>query len=231
MGTKYWACGLACLLLSVGAAAAEDSKALYPSMAALAQYRLGSLADEVAMAQSAAPASISGGARVLTLGEHGYETAIEGQNGFVCLVERSWANDIGDAEFWNPKIRAPMCLNAVAAQTVLPLYLERTEWVLAGTSRADMLARTKASIAANRYVIPGPGAMCYMMSKQGYLSDADSHWHPHVMFFVGNSNGAAWGANLRGSPIYAAQSDPDPVTTYFIPVMKWSDGTTESMEH
>ena len=50
--------------------------------------------------------------------------------------------------------------------------------------------------------------MSFMMSKQGYLSDADGHWHPHLMFFVAHTDAAAWGANLRGSPIIAAQSDP-----------------------
>jgi hypothetical protein len=93
-----------------------------------------------------------------------------------------------------------------------------------------MIARTRAAIAANRFVMPGPGAMCYMMSKQGYLSDVDGHWHPHLMFFLGHTDGAAWGANLDGSPIFAAQGDPEPVTTFFVPVTKWSDGTPAVVE-
>jgi hypothetical protein len=194
-------------------------------MAPLAQYRVASPSEEVALARSAAPTSISGDAEVLTLGNHGYETAMKGKNGFVCLVERSWGAGFDDAEFWNPKIRAPICFNSAAAGTVLPGYLERTEWVLAGSSKSDMIARAKAAIAADRFVMPKPGAMCYMMSKQGYLSDAAGHWHPHLMFFLAHTDGAAWGANLDGSPIFAAQGDPEPVTTFFVPVTKWSDGT------
>jgi hypothetical protein len=199
-------------------------------MAPLAQYQVASPSEEVALARSAAPTSISGDAEVLTLGDHGYERAVKGKNGFVCLVERSWAAGFDDAEFWNPKIRAPMCLNPAAARTVLPGYLERAQWVLAGRAKSDMIARTRTAIAANRFVMPEPGAMCYMMSKQGYLSDADGHWHPHLMFFLAHTDGAAWGANLDGSPIFAAQGDPEPVTTFFVPVTKWSDGTPAVME-
>jgi hypothetical protein len=199
-------------------------------MAPLAQYQAASPSEEVALAQSAAPTSISGAAEVLTLGAHGYETAMKGKNGFVCLVERSWDTGFDDTQFWNPKVRAPMCLNPAAARTVLPGYLERTEWVLAGSSKSDMSARTKAALAANRFVMPEPGAMCYMMSKQGYLSDDAGHWHPHVMFYLAHTDGSAWGADLAGSPIFAAQSDPEPVTTFFIPVSKWSDGTSAVMD-
>jgi hypothetical protein len=155
---------------------------------------------------------------------------MKGKNGFVCLVERAWGAGFDDAEFWNPKIRAPICFNPAAARTVLPGYLERTKWVLAGTSVADMITRIRSAVASNRFVMPEPGAMCYMLSKQGYLSDAGGHWHPHLMFYLAHSDGPAWGANLEGSPIIAAQGDPEPVTTFLVPVIKWSDGTPAVME-
>jgi hypothetical protein len=222
--------GLAFLLCAIGSASAEDAKATYPAMAPLAQYQMATVADETALARSAAPTSISSDAEVLTLGNNGYETAARGKNGFVCLVQRSWAAGFDDAEFWNPKLRAPICFNPAAVRTVLPGYLERTQWVLAGISKSGMIDRTRAALNANTFVAPEPGAMSFMMSKQGYLSDADGHWHPHLMFFVAHIDTAAWGANLRGSPIIAAQGDPEPITTFFIPVTKWSDGTPDAME-
>jgi hypothetical protein len=230
MRTRGWVFGLVAFFCAIGPTEAEDARAMYPAMAPLAQYQMASPREEVALARSAAPTSISNDAKVLTLGDHGYETALKGKNGFVCLVERSWGAGLNDAEFWNPKIRAPMCLNPAAARTVLPGYLERTEWVLAGTSKPDMIARTRAAIASNRFVMPEPGAMCYMMSKQGYLSDADGHWHPHLMLFLAHTDGAAWGANLDGSPVFAAQGDPEPVTTFLVPVIKWSDRTPAVIE-
>jgi hypothetical protein len=194
-------------------------------MAAIAQYRVANRAEEIALARSAAPASISDDATVLTLGSQGYERAVTGKNEFVCLVMRSWAADFPDAQFWNPKIRAPICLNPMAVRSVLPGYQERTSWVLAGVSKDDMLGRTRTALAAKTWALPEPGSMGYMMSKSGFLTDADGHWHPHLMIFLPRTDAAAWGANLAGSPIMGAQSDPEPVTTFFIPVTHWSDGT------
>lgn len=219
-------CGLAVLICAIGSAHADAAKAAYPAMAPKEQYSMASAADEVTLARSAAPISIGGDAEVLTLGSHGYETAARGKNGFVCMVWRSWTAGFDDAEFWNPKIRSPICLNPAAVRSVLPGYLERTKWVLAGVSKTDMIARTQAAVAANTYTLPEPGAMSFMMSKQAYLGDAaGGHWHPHMMFFVAHTDGAAWGADQDGSPVISAQDDHEPVTTFFVLVPKWSDGT------
>jgi hypothetical protein len=78
--------------------------------------------EEIKLARNAALDSISGHAEVLVLGRHGYETAVQGKNGFVCVVERSWTSAIDDPDFWNPKLRAPICFNAPAARS----YLVRT---------------------------------------------------------------------------------------------------------
>ena len=216
--------------------AAEPAKAQaasppYPTMAPMAQYQVGSQSDEVALARSAAPPSISGDADVMTLGDHGYDTAAKGKNGFVCIVERSWAKNADDAEFWNPKVRAPICFNAVSARSVLPTYLMQTEWVLAGASRTQVLERTKAAIAAGRIAPPEVGAMCYMMSKDGYLGDVGGHWHSHIMFFLPHdAHGPAdWGANLPGVPVEGGGAGLDPASVYFVLVAKWSDGTPSAM--
>jgi hypothetical protein len=63
---------------------------------------------------------------MLVLGHQGYETAVKGKSGFVCFVERSLAAGFDDLDFWNPKLRAPNCLNGPAARTELPQYLKRT---------------------------------------------------------------------------------------------------------
>jgi hypothetical protein len=199
-------------------------------MAQIKDYHMASASEEISLARSAAPRSISGEAEILTLGDRGYDTAVKGKNGFVCLVERSWASGFDDAEFWNPKRRGPICHNAAAAHTLLAPYLERTQWVLAGVSKSDMLQRTKSASAANIFRAPEPGALSYMMSKQGYLGDGAGHWHPHLMFYLTRTDGAAWGADLDGSPVFAAQGDPEPITTFFVPVPKWSDGTLADMK-
>jgi hypothetical protein len=235
MWAKLWGCGLALLLCAISSAEAEDASAGYRAMAPLTEYLSTHEGEEIALARSAAPASISAKADILALGSHGYTTAIKGTNGFVCLVERSWATGFADAEFWNPKFRAPICHNRAAARTALPSYIERTEWVLAGVSIPDMAAR--ARVSAKTFKLPDAGAMSYMLSKQTHLHDADGHWHPHVMFYLAHTDAAAWGANLDGSPIFAdstgvfgEKGSAEPITTFFVPVAKWSDGTLDIKE-
>jgi len=79
----------------------------YPAMASPSQYLIPDEHSEIALARSAAPASISDGAEVLVLGRQGYTTAVKGTNGFVCLVERSWGAATDFPEFWNPKNHLP----------------------------------------------------------------------------------------------------------------------------
>lgn len=227
IGTRF-AAGVA-LTLAFGAispAGAQAAKAAYPNMAPIAEYRVASQAEEIAMARSAAPAAISRDADVMTLGAHGYETAAKGANGFVCLVERAWASDFSDQEFWNPKERSPICFNRAAARSVLPTYLKRTEWVLEGATKAEIVKRTEAAIASKALLQPDVGAMAYMMSKDGYLSDAaGGHWHPHLMLFLPLMTSAAWGANAAGGPVMGGGPGSEPGTVFFIVVPTWSDGT------
>src|SRR5579864_2683254 len=100
---------LGMLFATAWQATAQDAKAKYPSMAPLEQYLMADRDAEIALARSAAPESISRDAEVMVLGRHGYETAIQGKNGFVCVVERSWTAPIDDPNFWNPKLRGPIC--------------------------------------------------------------------------------------------------------------------------
>ncbi len=182
---------------------------------------------EAALARSAAPASVSAKADVFAFGPSGYVLASKGSNGFACLVERSWAKDPGDPEFWNPKMRAPTCLNQAAVQSILPPYLERTKWVLAGASEAQVRDRIQQSIKTHKATSPRSGAMSYMMSKQQYLSDDGGHpWHPHVMFyFPATVASGSWGANLEGSPVLSDVAKFDHVITFMVPVSHWSDGS------
>ena len=213
-----------------GQARAQDAKAQYPSMAPLDQYLITDRDAEIALARSAAPESLSRDAEVLVLGRHGYETAVKGKNGFVCIVERSWTKEIDDSEFWNPKVRAPICFNAPAARFNVSLTMKKTELLLAGLSKAQMVDNINSAIAKKELPTLEPGAMCYMLSKQGHLSDQDGHWHPHLMFFVPQTDDKTWGANLPGSPILALKDTQDRLTVFLIPVAKWSDGTAAPMD-
>jgi hypothetical protein len=212
-------------LAASGGAAQPQKPTPYPAMAPVEQYRIADAKDEIALARSAAPASISGNAEVLVLGKQGYETAVKGTNGFVCFVERSWAAKFEDVDFWNPKLRAPNCFNAPAVRSVLPQYLQRTRWVL----------KTRAALTGHPLPAPEAGSISFMLSKQGYLGDkAGGPWQPHVMFFLAHGQAASWGAGLQASPILGSDNSELEFTVLVIPVARWSDGSpaaASSTEH
>jgi len=235
-------CSLACARLAAGIAfatvaaivvlamekqACAQSAASYPKMSAVDQYLMAQQA-EVALARSAAPESVSKDADVLVLDRHGYQTAVKGRNGFVCAVQRSWTAGLDDPDFWNPKLRAPTCFNASAARSFLPRVVKRTTLVLAGKTKEQLAGEMNAAFERKEIPAIEPGAMAYMLSKQGYLNSRDGHWHPHIMTFIPQAEPAGWGANLPGSPIFGSTDKTDRVTTFYIPVAKWSDGSADS---
>lgn len=217
---------LASIVVCAAQGQAQDDKDKYPSMASVDQYMMEREA-EIALARTAAPEDISRDATVWVLGRHGYETAVEGKNGFVCVVERAWMAPFNNPEFWNPRNRSPDCYNPPAARTVLPLVKIRTEMVLAGLSKEQVIEKLKAAKSEKDIPALEPGGMAYMMSKQAYLTDRGSHNLSHVMFFVPSTDAANWGANSARSPVGLLQQDPIAgITTFIISVGTWSDGTT-----
>ena len=217
------------LLAMLGAthpALAQDAPTQYPKMAPLAQYLMADEAAEIALARSAAPESISRDADVWVLRRQGYETAVHGKNGFVCIVGRGWAA-AADSDYWNPKVRVPMCVNAAAARSYLLRVTEITDLALAGRTLDQVNDSIAAALARKELPPMEPGAMCYMMSKLGYGGDAAPHWPSHLMFFYSDLDPATWGANLPGSPILAVADPLEHLTQFVITTPRWSDGTKE----
>jgi hypothetical protein len=215
---------LALVVLPGGIQQARAQADPYPAMAPLEQYLMPKDA-EIALARSAAPASIANDASVMVLERQGYTTAVKGTNGFLCYVERSWANTTDNPGFWNPKMRAPNCFNAAAASSVSPIYLMKTRLVLAGKSRAEIAPAIAAALASGELPALAPESMCYMMSKEQYLNDEAHNWHPHVMFYAAGDVEKSWGANLPGSPMIAVTDSQSRLTTFMIVLHHWSDGT------
>jgi len=218
-------CALAGVCAADPSAGGASGAIPYERMAPLEQYLMTADA-EAALARSAAPAAISAKASILVMKPHGYETVANGTNGFTCLVERSWMSPFDSPEFWNPKMRGPVCYNPPASRSILEYTLRRTKLALAGRTRAQMLAEVRAALARRELPWPEAGAMSFMMSKDGYLGDSQGHWHSHLMFHVPKTAAASWGANLPGSPVVLDDRQvPEPETVFLVPVAHWSDGT------
>ena len=225
---------LACLcfavvlgLIGLKQGQARTPKTAYPSMAPLDQYLMPDQNAEIALARSAAPDAISGDAKVMVLGRHGYETVSEGKNGFVCIVERGWMSPPDAPEFWNPKLRGPVCFNPPAARSVLPATFERTEMVLAGKTKTEIFEGNKAAFEKGELPALEPGAMSYMMSKGAYLTDRGDHNMAHLMFYAPALDGKDWGADLPKSPVMLNPQfkGTEPIDVFVVPVGRWSDGS------
>jgi hypothetical protein len=227
---------LVVLLGTTPHAMAQDATNRYPSMAPTGQYLMDRNA-EIALARSAAPAAISHDASVMVLTRHGYEMAVRGKNGWVCMVGRAWGAMFDNPEFWNPKVRAAGCFNPPAARSVLPYDYKRAELILAGRSKIEVIAAMKAATDKRELPAVEPGAICYMMSKASYLTDSGDHNAPHLMFYQTGNDVAAWGANLTHSPIFAVNywymspaSYPQlkafpAISVFLVGAGRWSDGT------
>jgi hypothetical protein len=194
-------------------------------MAPVDEYLIADQNSEIALARSAAPPSVSDGAEVMVLGRQGFTTAVRGTNGFLCLVERSWGAATDESEFWNPKVRSPICFNAAAARTFAPIFLMKTKLVLAGKSKTQIVEATASALDKKELPPLEPAAMCYMLSKQQYLNDRGMSWHPHLMFIVSGDAGKSWGADQPGSPVIALNDPEERVTIFLVWVGQWSDGT------
>ena len=214
-------------LIGIKRVQANTPNSAYPSMAPLEQYLMADRNAEIALARSAAPDAISRDAKILVLGRHGYETAVEGKSGFVCLVERGWMSPSDAPEFWNPRLRGPICFNPPAARSVLPATYKRTEMALAGRTRDQIIEGNRSAFEKGE--LPGlePGAMSYMMSKGAYLTDHGDHNLAHLMFYTPLLDGKAWGADLPKSPVMLNPQfkGVQPIDVFVVPVGRWSDGS------
>src|SRR6266851_706414 len=133
------------MLLPFVLAAQAAVTAPYPAMAPLEKYLMPDQQSEIALARTAAPVSISDEAEVMVLGREGYTTAVQGSNGFLCIVERSWGAATDEPEFWNSRVRSPICFNPPAARTFVPIFLMKTKLVMAGKSKTEIVEATASA--------------------------------------------------------------------------------------
>ena len=167
----------------------------------------------------------------------GYETAVKGTNGFVCYVGRGFGGAPDWPERWDPKILAAACDNPPTITTMTTVLKLRIALGLAGKSDAEVMDRIKAALRTKEIPPLAAGAMCYMMSKNAYLSAQGEHNMAHVMFYVPTNDSTTWGANLPGSPVMGGnywyllpghEADAGceaPISVLLVATSTYSDGT------
>jgi hypothetical protein len=217
--------------LSLGACLLAVAPALQAQAHDFTPYLIADRAEEIALARSAAPATISDAATVYVMTDTGYVEAAKGTNGFTCLVVRSFiVPDVDSATTWDPRIQAPHCFNAEATPTVLPNIRYRAHAMFRGVAPARIAAGVRAAYASHRWPMMAMGGMAYMLSPRQWLTPEGRNWKPHLMFFLPSARAAAsWGAaQAMDASVIDAGSYPFGSATggfVLIPVEQWSDGS------
>ena len=133
--------------------------------------------ERIKLAESAAPAEISGKATVYLLERTGYGVVRQGTNGFSCLVDRQ-----------TPLNMEPTCFDAEGSATTLQARIYVEEQRAKGKSEDQIKIEVENGYKSGKFVAPRKPGIVYMLSDQGYLLDSHSnqliHIPPHLMFYA-----------------------------------------------
>jgi len=160
---------------------------------------------QIALAESAAPAEVSSKATVYVLGSKGYEKAREGTNGFSCVVSRHFVKP-------TETTIEPQCFDAEGSRTLLPVYLHGEELRTNGKSEAEIKADVASGYKEGRYQYPSKPGFLYMMSSQNRLSAIPDHgtgiFPPHLMFYAPNITTKDIGFDVQPKLDYLGMTHP-----------------------
>jgi hypothetical protein len=216
---------LAFVLVLLLAGAVAEAQA--PKYAPLSEYLMEANA-EVALARSAAPDHISASATVKILTPGGFKVAVEGQNGFVCLVLRGWgAPTYNPAQFrdyvYVADLRAPICFDSVSARTMMPYYELRHKLGMEGRGPDEIARGIEAAYAKGGLPRTDTASIAYMFSADMYLGPHLGHGliYPHLMLFLPYYDNAMLGGNERRSGLpFLSDDSGTPFAVTVIPMDK-----------
>ncbi len=141
-------------------------------------------AEELRLAATAAPDSVSRNASFYRLGATGFEEEVKGSNDWHCFVQRAFFVRTENGDGYDTRIRAPHCINAEGAATRMQEIFMRTRLALEGLASHEIDAIIDAAYASGDLRPPRGFAMTYMMSTEQWLGERIGAWLPHLMFWV-----------------------------------------------
>ena len=179
---------------------------------------------EIALARTAAPASISDRATIKILTKSGFEVAFEGNNGVVCMVMRGFsAPTYSPAQFrdlvYDPTVHAPICFTPPAVRTAMPYYELRTKLAMAGKVPDQIAESLQAAYIKGELPKRDEVTFAYMWSAHQHLGPGIGAWRPHMMVFAPYYNNSMVGGNEFGSALPQVTDDAGtPFAVVVIPV-------------
>lgn len=156
---------------------------------------------QVRIAKLAAPEEVSAHADVYVLGEHGYELAERGTNGFSCMIERERAETM-----------EPECYDAEGTRTIVKvrIYVERQR--ARGLSDQEIDESVRAGYKTGKFKPPSKPGIVYMLSDHNYVLDPETgkviRFPGHLMFYAPFATEKSVGSG-EGAPYIVHPGQPD----------------------
>ena len=134
-------------------------------------------AEEIALARSGGPETVSAEATIWVARDGKYVIAHEGSSGNHCWVGRTY-----------PESLEPVCYDVEASQTILRIEMREFELRTAGKSPEEVNRAIAEAIGSGELRVPARAAMSYMMSSGQVLFSregrAAGNWKPHLMIYL-----------------------------------------------
>jgi hypothetical protein len=142
--------------------------------------------EELKLAMSAGPLTVSARADVHVMGRRGFEHAARGSNGWACLLVRATGNK-GQL--------SPHCLNSHAVESVLPAFLREAEMQVKGMGAEAIDAELRRQFSSGELALPSGPTFAYMLSEGQRLGSNLGNFRPHFMLYVPYATNASIGGD------------------------------------
>jgi hypothetical protein len=177
---------------------------------------------DIALAVSAAPASLSAGASVYLFRNGDWAKVRDGTTGFSCLVQRLPNGTV-----------APMCFDPEGAKTLMQEIKMEMQLTAKGLNKDAAEKEIDAAYAKGTLHHADKGGIIYMMSSKQMLPSSKEEgaklgsWHPHVMIFIPHASQAQFALGTDHElPISAPFKGDDSGVLLVVQVPHWSDSPT-----
>ena len=215
----------AALMLLLVAGAGRTAQAQAPRAPAPYPVRPAPLpeAEEIRLAESAAPHEVSSRAGIYVLRPTGPEQVRPSSNGVMCMVAR----DLHEGS------RYPICYDAEGSRTLMQQELMELRLRVEGKTEPEVKAAVAAAWADGTLKTPTRTALAYMMSAHQVLfSSPDSSgrhvgpWRPHLMISAPGARGTDFGL-AHDSAIQTISVDREgmPGAQLVVVVPAWADSS------
>jgi hypothetical protein len=123
-------------------------------------------------------------------------------------------------------LRAPICFNPVAAETMMLYYELRTELGLQGKNPDEIADGIEAAYAKGELPRIEMVSFAYMWSADQDLGPGIGHWHPHIMVFTPYYENSMLGGNEFGGTLPFVSDDAG--TPFAVTVIPMDDRLARS---